>query len=400
MSVSGPWAPTPEGVRCELVDGKTAARHEVYALLRDGDAALDLSYTNEDGVEQRWNWPLSHLRHVEGQSGLKWGKVPFGVYTNVLTPTARLYVRDAHLCAALEELAPNLTRKAPVSGKGRLAALIAGAVASVGVIVFMLIPLIADQLAAGLPVEGERALGDKTYQQVRDSLGAVLPVNECSEPNGVMALEQMERKLLAVSDLDRAAVELTVLDHDMINAFALPGGRIVVMRGLIDAAETPEEVAAVIAHEMGHVAHRDPTRHALRSVGTFGVLSLVFGDFAGGTVVLLGVNQLVNAQYSQGAESAADAYAHALLPKAGVSPGALAPLFERLKEEYGDSEGLASHLASHPKLGDRVARAEEAAEGFAASDKPFLSPLAWHALQTICGDTAKDTKRKSNNIAP
>jgi Putative Zn-dependent protease, contains TPR repeats len=400
MSGAGPWAPIPEGVRCELVDGKTAARHVVYALLREGEAALDLSYTNEQGVELRWNWPLSHLRHVEGQSDLKWGQAPLGVYTNVMTPTARLYVRDGRLRAALETDAPNLRRKTPMTGKGRLAGLIAGAVASVAFIVFVLIPLIADQLAAGLPIEGERALGDKTYQQVRDSLGTVLPLNECTGERGVLALREMEAKLIAVSDLDREAVQLTVLDHDMINAFALPGGRIVVMRGLIDASEAPEEVAAVIAHEMGHVAHRDPTRHALRSVGTFGVLSLVFGDFAGGTVVLLGVNQLVNAQYSQGAESAADAYAHALLPKAGVSPGALAPLFERLREEYGDSEGIASHLASHPKLGDRVTRAEEAAVGFEASDAPFMSPLAWRELRAICGDESSDKKSKSNSVAP
>jgi hypothetical protein len=398
MSAAGPWAPIPDGVRCELVDGKTAARHVVYALLRDG--ALDLSYTDEAGIELRWNWPLSHLRHVEGQGDLTWGKAPLGVYSNVMTPTARLYVRDGHLRAALEDGAPNLKRKTPVTGKGRLIGLILGAMASVAFIVFALIPLIADQLAAGLPIEGERALGDKTYQQVRDSFGTVFPLNECTGAGGVLALEEMETKLLEVSDLDREAVQLTVLDHDMINAFALPGGRIVVMRGLIEAADTPEEVAAVIAHEMGHVAHRDPTRHALRSVGTFGVLSLVFGDFAGGTVVLLGVNQLVNAQYSQGAESAADAYAHALLPKAGVSPGALAPLFERLKAKYGDSEGLAAHLASHPKLGDRVTRAEAAAAGFEGEETPLLSPRVWRDLQAICGDDKGEKKRKSNSVAP
>ncbi|MBW6419772.1 M48 family metallopeptidase [Celeribacter sp. PS-C1] len=391
-----PWAATPEGVRCEFVDGRTAKRHDAYVTIAAGEGVLELRYA-ADPRQDAWGedvsgetllltWPLSQLRYVEGQHKLRWGKVPMGVFTDVTSPTARLYVRDGLLLSEIRGAARNLKRRAPVTGKGRIAGLISGAVASVLLIVFVLIPAIADQLAMRLPVEGERALGDKTYERIRESFSQneYIPIRECTKGAGLSALASMQDTLVGASDLDPEAVRLTVLDFDMVNAFALPGGRIVVMRGLIDEAGGPNEVAAVIAHEIGHVAHRDPTRHALRGVGTFGVLSLVFGDFAGGTVVLLGVNQLVNAQYSQEAESAADTYAHALLPKIGVSPGALAPLFERLKEKYGDTEGLASHLASHPKLGDRVERAHAAAAGFAAETQPILSDAAWEDLRDIC----------------
>lgn len=391
-----PWAASPEGVRCEFVDGKTAKRHDAYVTMPPGEGVLELSYLAEpredmwgkvvSGETQRVTWPMSQVRHVEGQHKLRWGKVPMGVFTNVMSPTARLYVRDGVLLSQIKTAAPNLTRRAPVTGKGRIAGLIAGALASVLLIVFVLIPAIADQLAMRLPVDGERALGDKTYERIRESFSQndYIPIRECTNDAGHEALTRMQQTLIGASDLAPDAVRLTVLDFDMVNAFALPGGRIVVMRGLIDEAGGPDEVAAVIAHEIGHVAHRDPTRHALRGVGTFGVLSLVFGDFAGGTVVLLSVNQLVNAQYSQEAESAADAYAHALLPKVGVSPGALAPLFERLKEKYGDSEGLASHLASHPKLGDRVDRAHAAAAGFDQDTQPILADAQWSDLRAIC----------------
>lgn len=66
----------------------------------------------------------------------------------------------------------------------------------------------------------------------------------------------------------------------------MPGGLIILFRGLIDAAESSDEVAAVYAHELGHVVARDPTRIALRSAGSIGVLGLLLGDFAGGAVVL------------------------------------------------------------------------------------------------------------------
>lgn len=389
--MSGPWQTKPEGVPCAFVDGKTAQSHEVYADLRAADEVLVLSFGGAQDTDRPLTWALSDMRYVEGQHGLRRNKARMAVFTSQETPNARLYVRDAGLLHALDLTARHLKRRPPVTGRKRLAGLISGAIAAVALIVFVLIPIMSDQLARLLPIEGERALGDRTYEQIRTSFSeGFFEVPECTAPSGVAALNRMNERLLAVSGLDPDAVRLTVLDLDMINAFALPGGRIVIMNGLIDAAESPEEVAAVLAHEMGHVAHRDPTRHALRAVGTFGVLSLVFGDFAGGTLVLMSVNQLVNAQYSQGAESAADSFAHDLLPKAGVSPGAMAPLFERLKAEYGDVEGIASHLASHPALGDRVARAEAAADGYDGDLVPILSAADWQALRAICGGAWED----------
>lgn len=382
---TGPWATKPAGVPCDFVDGDTAARHEAYVDLRQDEGLLRLTYRSADGDLRHLDWPLPHLRTVDGQTKLRDGPTQFAVLTNIMSPHARLYLRDPALLIAINAQAPNLAKRPPVTGRGRIAGLIAGAVASVALIVFVLIPLISNQLSLLLPAEGERALGDKTYAQVRDLFSeGLLPIEECTDDKGLAALEVMTNTLLDASTLQRGDVRFSVLDLDMINAFALPGGRVVIMRGMIDAADAPEELAAVIGHEIGHVAHRDPTRHALRSVGTFGVLSLIFGDFAGGSLVLMGVNQLVNAQYSQEAENAADVYAHEMLPKAGVSPGALAPLFERLKEEYGDTEGMMSHLASHPKLGDRVDRAKAAAEGYEGDGAPILRASEWYHLRRVC----------------
>ncbi|HHS94395.1 MAG TPA: M48 family metallopeptidase, partial [Rhodobacterales bacterium] len=179
-------------------------------------------------------------------------------------------------------------------------------------------------------------------------------------------------------------VKVTVLDHDLINAFTLPGGRIILFRGLIEAAQTPEEVAAVLAHEIGHAVHRDPPRDALRTAGSIGVLGLLFGDFAGGTAVLYLANSLINAKYSQAAESGADAYAHKLLTEAGLSPAALGAMFVRLREESGDTSGMVAHFSAHPTLAKRIEASMAAAEGVTAR-APVLSPSQWAALRNICG---------------
>jgi predicted Zn-dependent protease len=204
----------------------------------------------------------------------------------------------------------------------------------------------------------------------------------CEAPEGRAALDRMADRITAGVDLPYP-LTVTVLDHEMVNAFALPGGHIVFFRGLIEAAETPEEVAAVFAHELGHVIARDPARGALRTAGSIGVLGLLFGDFAGGAAVLFLAERLIEASYSQGAEAAADAFAHDRLIATDLPPGALASFFTRLRDEHGDAEGIVAHFLSHPQLGDRIARAEAAGAGQGPT-RPALTPSEWAALRAIC----------------
>ncbi len=159
-------------------------------------------------------------------------------------------------------------------------------------------------------------------------------------------------------------------------------------RGLIEAAEHPDEVAAVFAHEIGHVVNRDPARGALRSAGSIGVLGLVFGDFAGGAAVLFMVERLIDATYSQEAEASADSFAHGVLAKGGMSPDALASFFERLRAKYGDSEGIVAHFMAHPSLGNRITAARYAASRITGPKRPSLGEEDWQDLRGICRSTS------------
>jgi predicted Zn-dependent protease len=271
-----------------------------------------------------------------------------------------------------------------VARRGPLIGWAFAAVASVALIIFVLVPTMANQLARFIPPEGERALGEVTLNQIRSALDqtGLNPVPVCDNPEGLAALAKMESRLQdALPEMQTLTV--SVLDHEMINAFALPGNYIVFFRGLIEKAQTPEEVAAVFAHEIGHVVSRDPTRHALRSAGSLGVLGLIFGDFAGGAVVLLLAERLIEAQYSQDAESQADAFAHAVLLDARIAPSALATMFDRFRTLGGDAGSFVAHFLSHPSLGDRIQAARDATPtGFEAV--PVLSAQEWRALQNIC----------------
>ena len=357
--------------RAHFFDGDVPVPHDVDPRV-EGTA---LQVTLEDG--RSINWPLEEIRLVQDSAAatnavLRWTK----------DPLARLILRDSALLRQM----PKLNRSAPPKGRARLAAWAVAAVAAVALQIGVLVPLLADNLARFIPPEGERALGEATFGHIRTALDetGLNPVPICDGAEGQAALEALVGRLSVQQDL-RQQVTVSVLDHQMVNAFALPGGYVVLFRGLIEAANNPDEVAAVLAHEVGHVVSRDPTRHALRSAGSIGVLGLLLGDFAGGAVVLFLAERLISASYSQEAESNADAFAHAALEAARISPGALGDMFSTMRDKHGDNDGIASHFLSHPALGKRI-EAAYAAMRAAESYQPSMTEIEWAALRRICAD--------------
>ncbi|MGC1503288.1 MAG: M48 family metallopeptidase [Sulfitobacter sp.] len=356
----------------------------LWAAFFDGDSPepQDVSLQIVDGMLQiglqnagTLHWPIDEVRQLPDVAGRN-----MVVLRCINDPLARLYVADQTLLNHL----PHPTRRAPPKGRGRLAVWAAAAVAAVGLQIFVLVPLLADNLAGFIPPEGERALGEATFGQIREALDetGLNPLDVCDGAEGATALDALVKRLGGEDDFSQE-ISLSVLDHKMVNAFALPGGYVVLFRGLIDAAEGPDELAAVLAHEMGHVVSSDPTRHALRSAGSIGILGLLFGDFAGGAAVLFLTERLISAQYSQAAETGADGFAHRVLAQAGISPGALGDMFATMQAEHGDADGVTSHFLSHPALGARIAAARaQVVDG--ATYTPSMSDKEWAAVQGIC----------------
>ena len=352
-------------------DGDVPEPRDVVALLLSEDNAT-LEIDLGDAVV---SWPLNDIRGLQDMAG--GGASVLRLRTD---PLARLSRPIPFSVAAL----PHPFRAAPPKGRGRLAAWAIAAVAAVALQIGVLVPLLADNLAMLIPPEGERALGEATFGQIREALDetGLNPIAVCEGEDGSAALAQLVADLSGKRDF-RQDVTVSVLDHDMVNAFALPGGFVVIFQGLIDAADGPDEVAAVLAHEIGHVISRDPTRHALRSAGSIGVLGLLFGDFAGGAAVLFLTERLISAQYSQGAESGADQFAYGVLAQAGINPGALGDMFENLRKKHGDSDGVTAHFLSHPSLGARIDAAKAVVDPN-AEYRPSMTDKEWKALQRIC----------------
>jgi len=362
----------------DFLDGKSAIIHRVELEIVESETGPILVLLLPD--QRVIRWALTDLRSISDQAG-----DDRLVVTSQSDPLARLVLSDAETPAILRSRCGKLRKRPPVRGRARIFGWSFAAVASVAIIVFVLVPVMADQLAEFLPPEGEKALGDTTFEQIRSALSDsdYNPLTICDDPAGTAALARMQRRLEEGTDLPYP-LTVHVLDHEMVNAFALPGGRVVFFRGLIESAEHPDEVAAVFAHEIGHVVNRDPARSALRSAGSIGVLGLIFGDFAGGAAVLFMVERLIDATYSQEAESLADSFAHDILVDGGMSPAALVSFFERLRTEYGDTDGLVAHFMAHPRLGNRIEAARIAADRMTGRIRPSLGEADWQDLRGIC----------------
>lgn len=172
-------------------------------------------------------------------------------------------------------------------------------------------------------------------------------------------------ELVAAAGLDPATTRLVFRGGGALgaNAFALPGGIIVVTDEMLAMAPDEDALAGVLAHELGHVEERHGMRRVLRAAGLGGATLVIFGDPGAVLDELTGFAALaLDLAYSRGFEADADDRAAELLVATGRSPDDLARLLEALTGD-GETAGL-RWLSTHPGLADRV----EALRGPAAAD--------------------------------
>lgn len=294
-------------------------------------------------------------------------------------------MRDARLLINDDAFADRLRRHAPKVARGGatpstaawIALAIVVAVLAIGVAgVTVGLPYASAKIAAILPDDLKTGLGDATVSR------AVGAAPFCDGEAGQQALQALHRRL-AGSDTVARDITVRVAAIDKVNAFAAPGGQVVIFEGLLAKAETADEVAGVLAHEIGHVLEQHPTRMAIQSMGIFSLAGLFLGDASmlADAAVQIGATLLVTA-YGRDAERDADALAVALLGEANIDPRGLARFFQQLNEKKGeDAGGVLSYFASHPPLEERRERASAAG---IAKATPALDESEWTALKNIC----------------
>jgi len=200
---------------------------------------------------------------------------------------------------------------------------------------------ISEWIAGAIPVEQEVSLGRQAFAGMQGSLKLK------DEGPAYDAVRSIVQKL---TENSKYRFEVHVTEDPTLNAFAMPGGVIVVHTGLIAATTRPEELAGVLAHEVQHVELRHSLRGLIKDLGLRGLWAFVTGDL-GATIAGQAALELTSLQFSRDDEREADAHGLDALVKARIDPAGMPAFFKIMSQKAGDQ--VPAFLSTHPVSEDR-----------------------------------------------
>ena len=192
-------------------------------------------------------------------------------------------------------------------------------------------------------------------------------------------------RLTERNDISQEGLHLHVVANSNANAFALPGGRIVLNSGIITFAENEAELAGVLAHELAHVNRDHVMDKLMREMG-IAVLTSVAGGDAGGETVREVTRLLTSRAYSRQLEEEADEYAVTYMQQACFNPEDMAHFLYRLSDEYPDLPQELFWFSTHPEPKARAEAIAENITGESQDCEPVLKADEWQRLNERLGE--------------
>jgi len=354
------------------LDGQTPVRRR--ASVRVAATGLEIAV---EGGPTLW-WPLGAIRQTQGIYAGEQIRLERG---GAMPET--LLVDDPALLATLRGLGTAGQRfRGPRRPSLRVlvTALAALAVVVVGGALHVWgIPAVSSVVASILPVSWEDRIGRAAVAQLTPS------GRRCLDPALQATVDAIVARLV-VRAPDTYRIRVTIVDHPAVNAFAAPGGHIVVLRGLLERTRTPEELAGVLAHEIQHVYYRHPTRLVVQHTSAGLLVAAVAGDVSALMAYSLEAARILGTlRYSRQYEAEADAAGLRMLASARVDPRGLSSFLGQLAPaEKGVPQALA-YFASHPATAERIATLQRLAAEVRDTPTPIVTGRDWKDVARLCG---------------
>ena len=339
-----------------LFDGRSSQKHlvdveltpQAIILKAPGDKPIRWAYP-----QLRWAADTSpfHIEHcAEGDEGLE-----------------TLVVDDPDFYRSVLEIAPKSFSSRENESKFNWK------LYSVGILVLIFsayvfiktVPsFLADQMVEKIPIEWEVTVGQ--------SILKMLPVAQKPDPEVLKVLQDTVDFLKQSLPGNPYDLKVYILPVEQVNALALPGGPIVIFEGLIDKAESPEELAGVLAHEIQHILLRHSTRGILRNLAKSMLVTLFLGDVNSVMEEIVQLaGQLETLGLSREMEAEADQKGMELILAANIDPHGMIRIFKKLMQEdfsqkklpkgkpVSEENDISSYFSTHPSSQNRLARLEK-----------------------------------------
>ncbi|MGB4057140.1 MAG: M48 family metallopeptidase [Alphaproteobacteria bacterium] len=375
---------TTHTVPGRFFDGKSATAHDV--LVEPAGSHLNIFNVADKSLLKRWSYnEIKILEEPEPPQPVK--------ITSTREPDARLHFKASKDWQRIRQHLPK-SAFPPTLPVG-LPHFIGYAAFSIVVLLgaYFYLPYFFEASSILIPKKWEQKLGEMAVTSIIDT-----PV--CNDPEGRKALDKIMRKL-GTGTNGKTQYAIEVADNpETMNALSAPGARLILFSGIIEKADTPEEVAGVLAHEIAHGELRHPTKGLTRSLGFSLLFSAIFGD--AGNMSQIG-SLLGEMSYNRADELAADAEGQNILIRAQLNPKSITTFFERLqKEESKDQDiigenKILNYLSTHPLTAERIARLN--AKKFPAQKTdPLLTNREWNNLKKICETTSIYAPINKNSV--
>jgi Zn-dependent protease with chaperone function len=333
---------------------------EATVLVFDKD--VQIGYPNELGKQEILSWSINQTE-IFFDLARQSTKLRNSVFPEV---TVWIPGREAadHLKAQQQLLNQPWNKKLKAKDWARNLLIFFGVIGLLVGLYFLIVPWLSGKMASTVSINTEMQLGEALY--------------------GALGLQEQEDRIATalVSDFFEAMkiksdyqVRVSVIEGPVINAFALPGGRIMVYKALIKKMEHYSELSALLSHEFIHVNNRHSTRSIFRKLGSKIFLGLVFGNIGSVTSVMIDhADNVKSLTYSRALEKEADLEGLRILQDRKIDPKGFADLFRHLKSTASTS-ALPEFLASHPDIDKRIAYISEAASGSLVRDDAELKTI-------------------------
>lgn len=363
------------------LDGKTADRRQAVIHI----TPTGLQVTTKNG--QTFFWSYEEIRQTQGYYAGEQVRLERGAEIS-----ETLLIFDEAFLVSLHRLAPGLTRHFHDPTRRSTRALLTffaalAAIGIAGVLYLWGIPMAAALIAARVPVSWEERLGEAVVNHL------ALPEKRCTDRTRTRRIDEIVKSLLGPLPKLPYTFRIIVVDDPTLNAFAAPGGYIVLFRGLLEKTQSPEELAGVLAHELQHILQRHATQTLLRHASTGLLLSAIMGDISGTSAYgLEAARTLGTLRYSRSNEEEADAGGLRMLFQAGIDPAGMISFFETMKMASGGEPELLSYLSTHPSIEERVERLRPLVAALPKSPLKLLRDYDWKDIRKICSVTERSTK--------